>query len=349
MSLRPDKSACIFGAGKLTNSLQALLQEVDGVRAARDIEHIHRMRVASRRLRSALPLFAGCYPAKKVSAWLKEVRRVTRALGAARDLDVQIDRLERVYNALPRRSYRPGVHRLLVRLKQQRTELQARVLQALDRLLESAAVAEMQKLFLRQQASAPPVSFSRGLYRLAFTSVQQRLDELFSFEAYIHHVECVSELHAMRIAAKRVRYTLETFSNIYPAPIQEILKALRKAQDTLGEIHDCDVWIGFLPTFLEDEQKRAITYYGNAAPAKRLAAGILFLQESRQLERDTLYRSFITDWDEWKKAGLWQSLEHMLRLPLSFQGEVYPPAPALPGETGAATPGEETTGKETDV
>ena len=86
----PLKAECIFGVQRLLPLLDAFSKEIDGVRTAQDIEHIHRMRVASRRLRAALPLFASCFPEKKYLQWMEEIRKVARALGEARDTDVQI-------------------------------------------------------------------------------------------------------------------------------------------------------------------------------------------------------------------------------------------------------------------
>ena len=53
------------------------------------------MRVASRRLRAALPLFRTCFPAKQYTRWMHEIAIITRALGEARDTDVQIAYLTR--------------------------------------------------------------------------------------------------------------------------------------------------------------------------------------------------------------------------------------------------------------
>ena len=87
---KPVKAACYFGKQRLLPLLEAFAKESDGVRAAEDIEYIHRMRVASRRLRAALPLFRSCFPAKNYARWSEEIREITRALGEARDTDVQI-------------------------------------------------------------------------------------------------------------------------------------------------------------------------------------------------------------------------------------------------------------------
>jgi hypothetical protein len=75
---------------KLPGLLDAFTTEISGVKEAQDIEYIHRMRVASRRLRAALPLFRTCFPDKQYLKWMQEITRITRALGDARDADVQI-------------------------------------------------------------------------------------------------------------------------------------------------------------------------------------------------------------------------------------------------------------------
>jgi inorganic triphosphatase YgiF len=70
--------------------LHALMAEMEGVRQAEDRECVHRLRVASRRLRSVLPLFATTLSRQTWARWRKQLRRVTRVLGAARDADVQM-------------------------------------------------------------------------------------------------------------------------------------------------------------------------------------------------------------------------------------------------------------------
>ena len=65
MKQKPDQNTCYFGATALKKISWLLTRKSEGVHQAKDIEYIHRMRVASRRLRSALPLFAACFPMKK--------------------------------------------------------------------------------------------------------------------------------------------------------------------------------------------------------------------------------------------------------------------------------------------
>ena len=86
----PKTGLCWFGIRSLPPLLEAFEKEIEGVKASEDIEYIHRMRVASRRLRAALPLFRRCFPQKQYARWMHEIAGITQALGMARDMDVQI-------------------------------------------------------------------------------------------------------------------------------------------------------------------------------------------------------------------------------------------------------------------
>ncbi len=61
-----------------------------------DIEGVHDMRVATRRLRAVLEIFAVCFPKKRHRRLLKRVKRLADVLGERRDPDVMIDRLETI-------------------------------------------------------------------------------------------------------------------------------------------------------------------------------------------------------------------------------------------------------------
>jgi len=80
----------LCGAQMALQYLHALMAERDEVRQTEDRECVHRMRVASRRLRTVLPLLATSLSRQTCARWRKQSRRITRALGAARDTDIQM-------------------------------------------------------------------------------------------------------------------------------------------------------------------------------------------------------------------------------------------------------------------
>jgi CHAD domain-containing protein len=322
ISMKLDEGGRVYGAGVLLRHVQSLEKEFAGVHAGdADIEYIHRMRVASRRLRAALPLFIACLPAKRAAGWLKEIRAVTRALGAARDADVQIENLEKYRRGLSDPLARPGVSRLLLRLIQQRAKLQPGLTRALDELRASAALEGMRTLLEPLAARAEGVYlFTPALYAHGFASISTRLDELLAFDAIVDQVEKVTELHQMRIAAKQLRYTLETFAPLYPNELKDWLAAVRTAQDDLGEIHDCDVWAELIPAFLEKERQRVLNYLGHTRPFPRMLPGIEGYAAARKNERDERYERFKARWAKWKEKDLWGQLRQALQTPGMNEG-----------------------------
>lgn len=109
---------CQFGINYMLEQTQRLVDELPGVQLGRDIEAIHRMRVASRRLATGLDVFKHCLPKKKSKLWRGEIRKVTFALGNARNLDIQIAQLTDLYSDVLEATNKPGYNRLLLRLKQ---------------------------------------------------------------------------------------------------------------------------------------------------------------------------------------------------------------------------------------
>jgi CHAD domain-containing protein len=69
------EGTCRFAAERLRPLIRAFSQEIGGVKEGEDSEYIHRMRVASRRLRAALPLFDTCFPDKKFRRWMQEIKK----------------------------------------------------------------------------------------------------------------------------------------------------------------------------------------------------------------------------------------------------------------------------------
>ncbi len=308
MKTKTDASILDFGADNLLRNLGALQQEYEGVREGKDIEAIHRMRVASRRLRTGIPLFGPGLAPKKFEGWNQNIRDLTKALGAARDCDVQIDHLQEFYLQLPIGPARPGVRRLLLRLRQRRQKLQQAVEKALADLVKSDVLMEMQRKLnpILKGIENPPRS--APLYALACSAIREKLEQFLYYEPFIQDPEDKDDLHAMRIAAKHLRYTLEIFSPLYANELKSYLKALRQTQELLGEVHDCDVWMIYLPEFKERERMRTLRYFGSERPFRRLLPGLDAYLADRSTNRDRLYAGFLEKWQGWRQEGLWDQL-----------------------------------------
>jgi CHAD domain-containing protein len=92
-----------------------------GVLDVSDIERVHDMRVATRRLRAALEVFEPCFPPKRFRAALREVKELADALGARRDRDVTISALDGFAVAMGRAD-RAGICSLAAQLREEQTE-----------------------------------------------------------------------------------------------------------------------------------------------------------------------------------------------------------------------------------
>jgi len=73
-----------------------------------------------------------------------------------------------------------------------------------------------------------------------------RLEDLYSWERFVDNPYHIQELHNLRIAAKRLRYTLEVFEDVLPEACKLVVEELLQIQDELGTLHDSDVMIALL-------------------------------------------------------------------------------------------------------
>jgi len=317
------EATCVYGAKIIQRHLAAMAAEVEGVRAAEDIECIHRMRVATRRMRTALTLFSDCFPKQDYKKIQKDVRKVTRALGEARDLDVQLEVIEAALEEFPDPVFQPGIKRLKLRLTQRRAEVQQHVDAAMDKMLADQLIERLEAWaapLLEQSKSV--YLYTPALYQLAFRGIQVRIDELLSHVPYITDPKNVQELHAMRISAKRLRYAMETFEELYGGQLKPYITTARKLQDQLGAIHDLDVWIVMIPQFIEEERARIVGYFGNVRPLRRLLPGLEAFRQSRIALREAGYANFLKEWAKIEEEQTWDKLLKLINTPMDLEAAV---------------------------
>jgi CHAD domain-containing protein/alkylated DNA nucleotide flippase Atl1 len=337
-----DADFCFHGARDLLKHLNAMMGMIDGVRRNEDIECLHRMRVASRRLRSLLPLFTDCLPSKQSARWRRQLRRVARALGKARDADVQIVCLQEALDDCSDDRQRPGLERLLLRFKQQRQAMQAPLVSTLERPTTGRQISRMEMalryLLATSQLYGSPESARHACHR-SRDAILRRLQAVLATAATIRGPQSAAELHATRITIKRLRYTLQTFAPLYQDALNDAIRTSRRLQDVLGNLHDCDVWVETLPLFLEEEKARTLAYFGDAEPFKALVPGVMDLRDQRRQRRVQHYEAFEALWQRAQDEDVWGRLCRALDTPLLPVHDSGPEsAPALqepdPTETG---------------
>jgi CHAD domain-containing protein len=327
-----DSGYRVLAAQYIRRQAKQLAEQLEGVRAAEDIEFVHRARVATRRLRAALRMFDDCFARKRVRRWRKAIRRTTSALGDARDRDVQIELLCGMLSALSAEECLPGVARVLVQLERDRERLQRKAVKAARRLESKGVLKEMRQLaneiladLVAQPPSAvpadsaesPPVVVPRATPPSPQTPeslacverhVLRQLDELIQHQDSLANPEDRDRHHAMRIAAKRLRYTLEISRAVHPGRLDAAVEAIKKVQTLLGDVHDCDVWLDHLDAFARAERKRIVAMFGHAGRFQRLLPGIEYLQSDLGDRRRLTFQHLVTYWTELEGQRLWDEL-----------------------------------------
>jgi len=279
------------------------------------IEDVHDLRVSSRRIREYLDVFGSYLPKKKFKNWQKEVKKITKSFGSVRDLDVQYDLIQQIYRSIEDKKIRSGLRRLRLRIKQKREKKQEETRSNTKTILDNQTLGEMRGWCEASlHYSENGIQRTKMLYELGYKHIQECLDDVLFYEVFIFDPVRVEELHQMRIAAKHLRYSLEIFSDLYDGKTDFALSIAREIQQYLGEIHDADVWIEYLPRFMDMEYERIMNFYGYTSPFSRIRPGIEYLLENRKTEREKLYRDYIDSWRKWKMQETWLDLRKIIFL-----------------------------------
>lgn len=200
-----------------------------------DPEYIHQMRVALRRLRAALRLFAPLLPPDFTTRLLPKLRELMAMLGSARDYDVlQSEIIAPVAAALPDE---PRLAALARRLAEESQAARAAAIAHLRAPhhgeLVIGALAMLHALALPPSDAAAPTLSEFAQARL------RRLRKKVRALAAAARSDDAASLHALRIGIKRLRYALEFFSPLLASkPLRKALAHLAALQDTLGQIND---------------------------------------------------------------------------------------------------------------
>jgi CHAD domain-containing protein len=311
----PNNDICIPAARGLRKQVKLLTEHLGGVRLGEEIESIHRVRVASRRLRAVLSMFGDCWKRKQVKTWKRQVRELARGLSEVRDLDVQIEFLDQSLAAVSDAALVPGIARLLSHAEQQRQWLQPRVLRAVDGIERSAVLKDMQAAARRvlDESDEETVVPCASTCRRAAKSIRKRLKRLMAEAPGLQSAGHIEQHHAMRIAAKRLRYTLELARPHRSAELDDIGDKVKRLQTLLGEIHDCDVWAENLDSFARTEAAQVHVYFGESRRFNRLLPGLEYLRKDRKTRREHCFTELAAFWKELCERHVWERLTELLK------------------------------------
>lgn len=289
----------------------AVLARHPGTLAGEDPEELHQMRVACRRLRTAIRLFAAWLPPlaeslRAEAGWLGAV------LGPVRDLDVQACHLEAACRAWPE-----DVQAAAVRLREWVLDRRERARGSMARELRSERWLAFEETvravaLLEPSASSPPVKEAGAeVIRRRYRSVRRRVRELAPGQDD-------AVFHEARIAAKKARYAIEFLAPVFGPEAKICAKRLADLQDHLGLLQDRSVarkWIREARAELPGE-----------------AFGLGYVLGAWDGEAASLKGTVATRWQAVKEA--WRKLRQNLP-PSSPDGAERPPGEPQPPVTSA--------------
>ncbi len=199
-----------------------------------DARGVHQARVASRRLREAVPVLCKGVKGTKAGKVLARVRRLTSALGSVRELDVTLEIIDELTTreGLPR----PALEEVRRRVVAERDVRRAAMLKRL-------AHVNVSKLDKRLAAMTGKLAeHESDAWRDALGSrLLKRSKALSAAIAQAGRIYAPEHLHNVRIAAKKLRYGMELAVDAGIAGAEAPLRAVKRVQDTLGRLHDLQV------------------------------------------------------------------------------------------------------------
>ena len=207
-----------------------------------DVEDIHDLRVASRRLREALVLFETCFPGKRLSRIAKKVKRVTGILGDLRNTDESILFFSGLHPD-ERLNSETDLRMLVDHQEAERAEARQRLANDLKSLdsgpLQSRLGREIDHPLLFGNTRIDPF---QELSRFADGAILARSLPLSDLLPLALDEANAAGQHRLRIAVKRMRYRLEILQPLFATGFPELHRSLTGYQELLGKMHDLDVF-----------------------------------------------------------------------------------------------------------
>ena len=296
IGISPDDPISEAGRKVMLYHFAQMLRFEDGTRSGKDIEDLHRMRVATRRLRAAFEVFSAAFEPRTLKIHLKGLRAAGRTLGSVRDMDVFIEKAHHYLETLPK-GQRTIMDPLLETWDGQREQARSSMHLFLDSP-EYALFKRNFNIFLhtpgagsRQVPRDQPAP--QRAVELVPVLVYTRLASVRSYQSYLPDAP-IEQLHALRIEIKKLRYTVEYFQEILGKRSVEVVDSLKKMQDHLGDLNDAEVATQMLRKFIDDWEQSQIY---KPIHERRSIEGVMNYMAARQVERHQLMESFIKTWE----------------------------------------------------
>jgi CHAD domain-containing protein len=256
-------------AAAIAGQLRAMTPEHDKV-VTGDAEAIHRLRVATRRLRAALRMLHEVAPGDEAESATDELGWLCGAIGAVRDLDVLAQLLQERATHLESDFIR-ALAPLSDTIRRQRATEQERLVAALDS-------ERYRGLVQRLGSVAPqPAADSITLGAVAARLVRPQLRAMLRAGAGLDEASPPETLHRLRVRVKKLRYVLEPMRAVGGKPARRMLRRLERVQERVGLYHDAVTAAAWLRGWADESH--------DAPAAAMMATGALIHSFERRIRR----------------------------------------------------------------
>ena len=287
VDIRSDDPMSKAGRKTLRLHFERMLAHKAGTRLGEDIEELHDMRVAIRRMRAAFRLFGPYFDPKTIQPYLKGLRQAGRALGPVRDLDVFEEKAQQYLATLPT-DQADALDSLLTVWQIERVSAREQMLTFLDSRRFSRFLKRFDRFLSTEGVGALPAveGFPDQVQTIAPQLIDARYKAVRAYEPLLDSAS-IELLHALRIDFKRLRYALEFFVPVLGEKSKTVIADIKRMQDHLGDLNDADVAIRLLHDFL--------------ARNPRGQEGLVNYLRNREAERDRLVESFPAAWERYTR------------------------------------------------
>ena len=234
-----------------------MLSHEQGTLLGENIEELHDMRVATRRMRSAFDIFGPAFNPKIMKRYQKGLKNIGGVLGQVRDMDVILEK-GLIYQSKLEEQDRQGMEPLLTSWKGTIDAERVKLLKHLQSDAYRRFKQDFNKFLQPPMGNIDPgstgietISRIRDVVPIL---VYSRYAAVKAYETIIPSAS-INQLHALRIEFKKFRYALEYFREILNEGTSKTINEIKQYQDHLGELHDADVACQLVRGFLKKEEE----------------------------------------------------------------------------------------------
>lgn len=265
--LSADETMAEAGRVALLRDFIDMLNHEAGALSGEDIEDLHNMRVATRRMRSALRLLEPYYTGKLTGQFRSQLGKIAAVLGDIRDRDVLLEDMTDYLPALPQET-QEELKRVMQLLEGEREAERADLHALISKPGYGRFIKAFQKFLTTPEDHAlKPVHGYKVtpviVRHVLPTVIYAHLGTVRAYDAIIDTADGRA-LHQLRIEFKRLRYTVALFDELLGMGAKSFVKELKKVQDLLGRMQDIVTAHALLDPMqarLDDTQLEALNAY----------------------------------------------------------------------------------------